>query len=163
MLILLPNQDDGLDRLDRLEAQLCAELLGGMKLENQEVRVSLPRFTLNCEARLDEALKAQGMAAAFDKDKADFSGINGVRQPDPESLHIAAVLHRSFVEVNEKGTEAAAAAAVHLEAKNGHTPPIFTADHPFVFAIRDRQTGAVLFLGRVANPAAEKEPDKAKR
>jgi serpin B len=92
------------------------------------------------------------MSAAFDQDKADFSGINGVAQPSEEALHVAAVLHKAFVEVNEKGTEAAATTVMHWAKANGHTPPTFTVDHPFIFAIRDRSSGAILFLGRVADP-----------
>jgi len=64
------------------------------------------------------------------------------------------VFHKAFVDVNEEGTEAAAATAVVMKPKNGHRPPLFRADHPFLFLIRDKQTGGILFMGRVVNPAA---------
>jgi len=148
MLILLPDKDDG---LAALEKKLSAGLLGGLTFKNEEVDVKLPRFTMTSAFRLDQPLKALGMATAFDHDKADFSGVNG-KQASEAALDITAVLHQAFVEVNEKGTEAAAAAAVVLQAGNGHVPKPFTADHPFIFAIRDRETKSILFLGRVVNP-----------
>ena len=135
--------------------KLSAGLLGGLTFKNEEVDVKLPRFTMTSAFRLDQPLKSLGMATAFDCDKADFSGVNGVKQPDQEALYIAAVLHKAFVEVNEKGTEAAAATAVKVEAKNGHEPKPFLADHPFLFAIRDRETKIILFLGRVVNPKGQ--------
>jgi serpin B len=149
MLVLLPDRDDG---LSELEKRLTAEMLAGLKLARTDPVVQLPRFALTCDFRLDAQLKALGMIDAFAPGKADFSGIDGVKPPSADPLFIAAALHKAFVEVNEKGTEAAAATAI-LEAGNGHAPPAFTADHPFLFLIRDRETGAILFLGRVTNPA----------
>jgi serpin B len=87
------------------------------------------------------------MTDAFD-DSADFSGIDGTL-----SLYIAAVLHQAYVDVNEEGTEATAATAVVMKPKGIPLPgPTFRADHPFLFLLRERTTGSVLFLGRVANP-----------
>ncbi|HOX08942.1 MAG TPA: serpin family protein [Planctomycetota bacterium] len=149
MLVLLPDRDDG---LAELEKRLTPELLAGLKLARTDPVVQLPRFALTCDFRLDEQLRALGMADAFAAGKADFSGLDGVKPPSPGALFIAAVLHKAFVEVNEKGTEAGAATAV-LVAKNGHAPPAFTADHPFLFLVRDRETGTILFLGRVTDPA----------
>jgi serpin B len=87
-----------------------------------------------------------GMVDAFDRSKADFSGMTGRR-----GLFIGMVMHEAIVEVNEEGTEAAAATAV--KTKGGRPPVPFIADHPFLFLIRDRLTGSVLFLGRVVDPA----------
>ena len=110
----------------------------------------LPRFKATCEFRLDKALAALGMTDAFDSGKADFTGMGG-RKGD---LYISAVVHKAFVEVNEEGTEAAAATtvAVGLASAMPRPQPVFRADHPFVFLIRDNQTGSVLFLGRVTDP-----------
>jgi serpin B len=110
------------------------------------VRVYLPKFKVTCEFRLDKSLAALGMTDAFDAGKADFTGMGG-RQGD---LFISAVVHKAFVEVNEEGTEAAAATGV--VGGRDMSPPVFRADHPFVYLIRDNQTGSVLFLGRVTDP-----------
>ena len=89
-----------------------------------------------------------GMPDAFDLAKADFSGMTGTKE-----LFISAVLHKAFVEVNEEGTEAAAATGVVIGLKSKPAPPpVFRADHPFVFMIRDNATGSILFIGRVADP-----------
>lgn len=97
------------------------------------------------------------MPLAFDRSQADFSGINGYKPPDEKALFISDVFHKAFVDVNEEGTEAAAATAiVMIEAMAmAYKPPpipIFRADHPFLFAIRDRVSGAILFLGRITDP-----------
>jgi serpin B len=98
---------------------------------------------------LKKPLSALGMPLAFDLQRADFSGI-----ASGESLAISAVLHKAFVDVNEAGTEAAAASAVVISRTSAlpENPPVFRADHPFLFLIRDRRTGTILFLGRVQNP-----------
>ena len=100
------------------------------------------------------------MPLAFSPSQADFSGINGQQPPAENSLFISGVFHKAFVEVNEEGTEAAAATAVvmTLSGTRRYRPPpvpIFRADHPFLFAIRDRKSGAILFLGRIADPTQE--------
>jgi serpin B len=89
------------------------------------------------------------MPSAFLQSTADFSGIDGTR-----SLFIGNVLHKAFIGVNEKGTEAAGATAVVIRGTAIHGPPpaVFRADHPFVFIIQERVTGNILFLGRVINP-----------
>jgi serpin B len=88
-----------------------------------------------------------GMPDAF-SGKADFSGMTGNRD-----LFISAVVHKAYIDVNEEGTEAAAATGVTMKLTGiGTPPPVFRADHPFIFLIRDNQTGSILFLGRVANP-----------
>ena len=97
-----------------------------------------------------------GMPAAFDVQKADFTGI--ANPPDPaKRLAIGEVFHKAFVKVDEKGTEAAAAtAAVMARAAAVLAPPVeFKADHPFLFFIRDNATGMILFMGRVADPSAK--------
>jgi serpin B len=90
-----------------------------------------------------------GMLLAFDEQRADLSGISS-----QERLSLSAVLHKAFVDVNEEGTEAAAATAVVAVARGGDEPAVFRADHPFIYIIWDNRTGSILFMGRVANPAA---------
>jgi serpin B len=122
------------------------------KLSPQRVQVSLPKFKLTGEFQLNQVLSDLGMPSAFDLDLADFSGMTGIRD-----LYIAAVVHKAFVEVEEKGTEAAAATAVVMAARgvmHAPRPTVFRADHPFVFLIRDVRTGAILFLGRLVRPEA---------
>ena len=148
MLILLP--DEG--RFDELQASLDAEelevLIAG--LESQNVELWLPKFTYEYSLSLKDCLMAMGMADAFDPDRADFSGMTGARD-----LYIGDVLHKAFVAVDEAGTEAAAATVV-IMAPTSLQPAAaieFRVDRPFLFLIRDNPTGAILFLGRVTNPA----------
>ncbi len=147
MVVLLPKAKDGLAALEAsLSADKVAEWVG--KLHRREVQVALPRFKTTAEFSLKDPLVAMGMADAFDPSKADLSGMNGQKD-----LFISAVIHKAFVDVNEEGTEAAAATAVVIRPKNGgRPPPEFRADHPFLFLIRDTKTGAILFLGRILDP-----------
>lgn len=153
MLFILPTRDDGLDAVERslsskrLEAWTSA-------LAPKSVLVALPRFEVNPAGSLAlaEALQELGMRAAFDREKADFTGIANPADPR-ERIAIDQVFHKAFVKVDEKGTEAAAATAVAMFG--GGAPPKmldFRADHPFLFAIVDRGTGLVLFMGRVTDP-----------
>lgn len=156
MLILLPDDRDGLSGLERgLTPAVLRDCL--RRLSVQEVRLWIPRFEVTWATNLFEALLALGMRAAFDPDSADFSGINGLRPPDAEALHISAAVHRAFVEVNEQGTEAAAATAIAMEPLSAdffmeRRAIEFVADHPFLFAILERKSGAILFLGRLCDP-----------
>ncbi len=146
MLIILPKAVDG---LADVEKRLTPANLGGWlsALRKQEVNVYLPRFTMTSQFQMNGVLKSMGMSSAFTPDAADFSGMDGKRD-----LFISAVIHKAFVDVNEEGTEAAAATGVVMRAKAARITPEFRADHPFVFLIRDNGTGAILFVGRVVNP-----------
>jgi serpin B len=144
MIVLLPDEVDGLAALeDRLTVENLERWTG--RLWPQEVEVWLPRFEITLPFRLDAALQALGMVDAFGH--ADFSGMDGTR-----SLFIGAVLHKAFVAVDEVGTEATAATAVVMTRAMVMSPPVFRADHPFLFLIRENSTGSILFLGRVVNP-----------
>jgi serpin B len=146
MLVILPRQVDGIAKHERgLNATKLTEWANkwGAGDFGQYVTVSFPKFRLTSYFSLEEALKALGMVNAFGGG-ADFSGMFGTRGPS-----ISAVLHKAFVEVNEEGTEAAAATGVILTVS---AVPSFSADHPFLFLIGDRRTGSVLFMGRVLNP-----------
>jgi serpin B len=145
MVVLLPEQKDG---LAGLEKQLSTENVKEWtaKLNESEVSVWLPKFKMNTEFELAKVLAGLGMPTAFSAE-ADFSGMDGTRD-----LFISAVVHKAYVDVNEEGTEAAAATGVVMEDKAVMMPNLFRADHPFVFLIRENKTGCILFMGRVADP-----------
>jgi serpin B len=146
MVVLLPKKADGLAPLEQSLAQgKLDDLLPGLK--EAEVAVLLPRFKMEWKAELQEPLGKMGMPLAF-TGNADFSGMTG-RKGD---ICISKVIHKAFVDVNEEGTEAAAATAVIMARGMPAKPVVFRADHPFIFLIRDKASGCILFLGRVANP-----------
>jgi serpin B len=148
MLVLLPTKADGLAELEKsLTGEKLTEWTGKMK--PAVVVVFLPKFKVTGSFELKEVLSAMGMGRAFDRQRADFSGMSASRDP----LFIQNVIHKTFVDVNEEGTEAAGATAVIVGA--GGAPPkgaLFRADHPFLFLVRDNRSGSVLFVGRVADP-----------
>jgi serpin B len=127
-------------------------------LENRAVVLSLPRFSFATSTDLADQLKAMGMPTAFDPLKADFSGIADPARTGDGPLAITAVIHQANIDVDEKGTEAAAATAVVMGATAGpgeeNPPLVVRADHPFLYLITDEASGAVLFMGQVADPAA---------
>lgn len=158
MIIVLPEKVDGLGEIEKeMDEASLAEALG--KVEPQEVDVFLPRFEFSSSSRLKEHLAGMGMQLAFTRNQADFSGINGIEPPDVNVLYISDVFHKAFVAVDEKGTEAAAATAV-VQVVGGagllqnlqKPPPVFKADHPFLFLIQDIQSDAVLYMGRLVDP-----------
>lgn len=145
MLVLLPRAR-GLERLEtQLDMNHINEWTG--QLSQQELDIFLPRFTLETKYDLSGLLGDMGMARAFSA-QADFSGMDGKGE-----LFISAVIHQAFVEVNEEGTEAAAATGVVMETVSVRPRIEFRADHPFVFMIRDKRTQAILFMGRVCDPS----------
>ena len=113
-----------------------------------EVQIVLPRFSISYRTGLKPALSAMGMARAFDPGKADFSGFTGGKN----DLYLSRVLHKAFLEVNEEGSEAAAASAGVLNVRSARIVPEMRLDRPFLFLIRDTATGVLLFLGRVGDP-----------
>jgi serpin B len=152
MVILLPKAVDG---LARIEAELSLSTLESWlaKLSSHRVQVSIPRFRLTEQIELKDTLSELGMPLAFDRRAADFSGMTGTRD-----LAISAVVHKAFVEVEEMGTEAAAATAVVMAPRamaNVESPVVFRADHPFLFFIRDNRSGSILFLGRLVRPRSQ--------
>jgi serpin B len=146
MLVLLPQKGT---ELGKLEQMLTLENLRAWRSSMREmnVRVFLPKFKTESRFLLNDPLTALGMTDAFDENLADFSAIMGKKD-----LYISKVIHKAFVDVNEEGTEAAAATAVVMLTKSFSPEPVFRADHPFLFAILDKQSGSVLFLGRLMNP-----------
>jgi len=160
MLVFLPDKKDGLRDLEtRLFAGMLHDCVAKMRV--REVELFLPRFRMTWgTVDIGAQLRALGMPLAFTPE-ADFSGMNGHEPPHDDSLFLSAVFHKAFVEVSEEGTEAAAATASVVLWGRASRPwvlprvPVFRADHPFLFAIRDRKSTAILFLGRVANPTPE--------
>uniref|UniRef100_A0A8C2BYD4 Leukocyte elastase inhibitor n=1 Tax=Cyprinus carpio TaxID=7962 RepID=A0A8C2BYD4_CYPCA len=153
MLILLPNEtQDGSDPLLKLESELTLDKLHDWTRRDRmgtwmDIRVHLPKFKLEVERSLSEILQKMGMSSVFQETKADLTGMSSHR-----GLFISAVIHKAFIEVNEEGTEAAAATAafVFLCARSSES---FTADHPFLFFIRHNPTNSILFLGRFRGPS----------
>jgi len=145
MMILLPKDDD----LKGLESTVTADKLAewNNNLIETTLDVYIPKFTFETKYSLSETLKAMGMPTAFSMD-ADFSGMDGSKM-----LYISSVIHQAFVEVNEEGTEAAAATGVVMTLKAAMPSNIFRADHPFIFLIQERNSGNILFLGRVIDPS----------
>ena len=144
MLVLLPDEHDG---LPELEARLSTDLLDTVVDGLSEISLPLwlPRFEVSGDFGLSPTLNALGMKRALTRE-ADLSGMNG-----KQDLYVQAVRHKAWMKVDEKGTEAAAATGMVFGAKSEPTT-VFRADHPFVFAIRDRESGAILFMGRLAIP-----------
>jgi serpin B len=147
MLVLLPREDNLTAVEEVLDPGTLAEIQDS--LTDRRVRVVFPKFTLETEYSLPQALAAMGMPTAF-SNAADLSGMDGT-----DMLFISDVVHKAFVDVSEEGTEAAAATAVIVNLKSapgGDTTPVFRADHPFVFLIVEEDSGTILFAGRVVNP-----------
>jgi serpin B len=149
MVVLLPKTRDGLAGLEgKLTADHTQKWIASLR--SRKVQVFLPKFKMTSQFALKDALSAMGMPTPF-TEAADFS-----KMASSERLMISEVVHKAFVDVNEKGTEAAAATAVLIAPTSAlvepEEPATFRADHPFVFLLRDNRSGAVLFLGRVSNP-----------
>jgi serpin B len=149
MIIFLPKEIDGIKEFERNLTNdnvknWINELL---KSYRREIFVSLPKFKTTCEFELADILAEMGMPSAFSIPSADFSGMTGEKD-----LFMGNVIHKAFVNVNEEGTEAAAATAVDIRWKVFSKLLIFRADHPFVFLIRENQTGNILFIGRIIDP-----------
>jgi serpin B len=146
MLVLLPRGDD----IQGLEDSLTLDNIKRWKsmMMKTEVDVYFPRFEFETKYMMAEDLKAMGMVVPFDKTgQADLSGMDGSRK-----LYIQSVIHQAYVKVDEKGTEAAAATAIAVGENSAPLNKIFRADHPFIFMIQERETGNILFMGRVNDP-----------
>jgi serpin B len=148
MVVLLPKNQKG---LTAIEEQMTGEKLAGWmgQLNSQKVKVFIPKFKLETQFSLADALKELGMPRAFGSG-AEFGGMSTA-----EPLNISDVIHKAFVEVDEQGTEAAAATGVIMATRAApiqREPKVFRADHPFLFLIRHRDSGAVLFSGRFSQP-----------
>lgn len=146
MVILLP--DEG--KFDQVEASLDEQELNTIlnSLKNSDVELSMPKFKIESQFSLPETLAAMGMPAAFDPTQADFSGMDGRRD-----LYISEIMHKAFVDVDESGTEAAAATGVAMSLTAVQEKTSVNVDRPFLFFIYEPTHGTILFAGRVLDPS----------
>jgi len=150
MMIILPDKKAGLSAVENdISTSVLKEYTDSAK--PQKVRITIPKFKMEQSFELNNVLANMGMPSAFNRDTADFSGMNG-----KYNLYIGNVLHKTFIEVGEKGTEASAATAV-IMMKTSISPENekiieFKADRPFIFIIKDNITGTILFIGRYTHP-----------
>jgi serpin B len=145
MLIILPTEN-----LDAIEPSLTAEKLEEWKSQMKEVKLDaiyLPKFEFDTKYFMKDTLSAMGMPMAFTWPGANFSGMDGTN-----NLYISSVIHQAFIKVDEEGTEAAAATAIVTTFGSAGPGNVFRADHPFIFIIQEKETGNILFLGRVTDP-----------
>jgi serpin B len=149
MLILLPKENN----INKIENNFTIDKLNELKkdMETEEVRLTLPKFKFETKYFMANDLINMGMQTAF-SDNADFSGMT-----KDEELKISQVIHQTFIEVAENGTEAAAATAVIMKVTSAmprpEQPKVFNADHPFIFIIQQKNTGNILFMGRLSDPS----------
>lgn len=144
MVMILPAAGTFADFERALTAERLQGILAGLQMRS--VGLTIPTFSFLSSTSLKQLLQSMGMNDAF-ADGADFSGIDGTRE-----LRVSDVIHQGFIGVNERGTEAAAATAVTFVGTAYMEPATFAATRPFLFVIRDRPTGATLFMGRVVDP-----------
>jgi serpin B len=147
MIIFLPKEEDKFKITENsLNNGLYTQIIDSLKIAN--VDLSLPKFTATFDFKLNDALIKLGMPVAFGGG-SDFSGMTGNKD-----LYISKVIHKSFINVTEAGTEAAAATAVIMRKISSLIKyfKIFNVDHPFIFLIKDNATGSILFLGKILNP-----------
>ncbi|XP_031291147.2 serpin B6 isoform X1 [Camelus dromedarius] len=148
MIIMLPNENTDLETVEKeLTYEKFIEWTRPDMMDEEEVEVFLPRFKLEENYDMEGVLRTLGMTDAFEEASADFSGMSSRRD-----LHLSKVVHKSFVEVNEEGTEAAAATAAIMLMRCIRITPRFCADHPFLFFIQHSKTSGLLFCGRFCSP-----------
>uniref|UniRef100_A0A8C5YM81 Serpin B6 n=2 Tax=Marmota marmota marmota TaxID=9994 RepID=A0A8C5YM81_MARMA len=148
MIIMLPDEHIDLKTVEKeLTYEKYIEWTNPDLMDEEEVEVFLPRFKLQENYDLEEVLRSLGMTDAFDEARADFSGMSSRKD-----LYLSKVVHKSFVEVNEEGTEAAAATAAIMMMRCIRFTARFCADHPFLFFIQHSRTRGILFCGRVSSP-----------
>ncbi|XP_057554432.1 serpin B3-like isoform X1 [Hippopotamus amphibius kiboko] len=148
MVVLLPDEVDGLQKLeDQLTAEKLIEWTSPQNMRGSHVHLHLPRFKVEASYGLNGPLRALGMVAAFSDQEADFSGMSSAG-----GLVVSNVVHKSYVEVNEEGTEAAAATGISIGITSLPHYESFHCDHPFLFFIKHNKTNTILFYGRVSSP-----------
>ncbi len=148
MLVIVPESGEFADFQSTFNADTLATIVSDLK--TAQVKLGFPRFEYRTQASLKDALKEMGMPIAFDAGFADFSAMS----PDGKDLYIQDVIHEAFIAVDEDGTEAAAATAVIVGETSAPVDVVeLTVDRPFLYAIRDNDTGAILFLGRLTDPS----------
>jgi serpin B len=150
MFIILPDEDKTIDDiLDVWNNESYSQWLNDFT-EVNELEVTIPKFKFAYEKKINDVLEEMGLSVAFQPGLADFSNmIENVQ------LYISKVKHKTFIEVNEKGTEAAAVTSVEFEITSAGPTPQFIANRPFLFVIREKYTNSILFMGRVEDPTKE--------
>ncbi|XP_074063898.1 serpin B4-like [Macrotis lagotis] len=147
MFVLLPSENNSLEKLEQdLTFEKLLELMNPENMALKEVVLYFPRFRVEETYSLKPIMEAMGMKDVFDAQNADFSGMT-----TQKGLAVSKVVHKSYVEVNEEGTEAAAASGVVI-GYNASRKEVFNCDHPFLFLIRHNKSNGILFYGRVADP-----------
>ncbi len=146
MTVILPPTGTN---IDDFVANLTSDKLGNWigQLHNEKVNISMPKFKVEYNTNLNKVLSDMGMKVAFDPYNANFSNINPNGQ-----LYISKVKQKTFVKVDEEGTEAAAATSIAIGLTAVERIPVFRADRPFVYLIRERSSGTILFIGKMENP-----------
>ena len=147
MIVLLPKDRDG---IEAIEEHMDGKKFNAIKerMTRQSLSVEIPKFEFETKYNLKVPLQSLGLQDAFDKDNANFQGIT------KEQVYLDRAAHKAFVNVNEEGTEAAAITALVMRNTSGPPEPVaeFVADHPFMFVIQEKNTGEILFVGRLVNP-----------
>jgi len=150
MTIILPPEDQSIhDFTASITIERWHEWISLLPDNKQEIDLFLPRFQLEYEESLVDVLKALGMHLAFDLSNADFTGLYD-KNLEPRNAYISDVMHKTFIDVNEEGTEAAAVTSVVIGVDSA--PPAFRVDRPFVFAIRENSSDTILFIGKIVKP-----------
>jgi serpin B len=150
MVVLLPNDVEGLAALEKSLTVATLKQWVGQLRGGSRVILTLPKFKMTQSFQLNKTLSELGMGEAFEKNAADFSAMTGKRD-----FWISAAIHKAYIDLDEEGTEAAAATGIVMRPSavaRVQPPIVFRADHPFLFLIRDNRSGGILFMGRVQNP-----------
>lgn len=151
MTVVLPDEAVGIDAFAAgLDAERWEEIVAAVDGSEQEISLAMPKFELAYGRELTETLRAMGMGVAFDGDEADFGRMVDLEAIAPKNVYLTRVEQKTFVRVDEEGTEAAAATGVGVGVTSA--PPSMILDRPFLFAIRERHSGALLFLGKYERP-----------
>ena len=146
MVVILPDEKDGLDQLEKDLSKV--KFSEDFKFEEPSTyRIGLPKFKIEARFELVERLRKLGIKDLFDIKKADLSGFTGSK-----SLYASALIQKAFIEVNEEGSEAAAATGMVVSSRSLSQPASFDCDHPFIFFVKDSKNGIILFTGRVVDP-----------
>jgi serine protease inhibitor len=155
MYVLLPDSSSSVAALrQRLSPESWKQWMGGFN--TREVRVVMPKYRVNVESRLNAPLQAMGMADAFSQVNADFGRLLPAVDRGPGIVYVSEAKQKVFVEVNEEGTEAAAVTGIEMRTTSAPPQPVsFVVDRPFLLAVRDDQTGALLFIGQVNDPVTQ--------
>ena len=153
MMFILPNQKNGLKKLEEEFENVDLSLIARTKMTRfeKEVSIAIPKFKVESLHNLKDSLQRIGLKHMFDAKQADFSGMT-----DTKELFVSEVIQKAFIEVTEEGTEASAATAANFQQKssfNKKNTPEFICDHPFVFMLKDNLTRMILFTGKITNPS----------